>query len=142
MQWLGFLLTRLGLSPRFVVTLEVPGRRTGVVRRTNLVQAERGGRHYLVSVTGESEWVRNVRAAGGRVILGRGSRRIAVTLVEVPVEDRADVLRAYLHRPGRAPGSPAVGTEAREFFGVDDLARLGGVAHRHPVFEVRPYRTG
>lgn len=141
MQWLGFLLTRLGLSPRYVVTLEVPGRATGVVRRTNLVQADLGGQHHLVSVTGNSQWVRNVRAAHGRVVLGRGGRRVAATLVEVPAEERPPVLRAYLHRAGRQPGSPAVRNEARAFFGVDDLAELGAAADRHPVFRVLPYRS-
>jgi glyoxylase-like metal-dependent hydrolase (beta-lactamase superfamily II) len=29
LQWLGFALTRLGLSPGYVVTLKVPGRRSG-----------------------------------------------------------------------------------------------------------------
>src|SRR3712207_8118606 len=47
-------------------------------RRTNLVQARHDGRDYLVSLTGESEWVRNARAAGGRVVLARRGRRRAV----------------------------------------------------------------
>ncbi|HET7519561.1 MAG TPA: nitroreductase/quinone reductase family protein [Actinomycetes bacterium] len=66
LQWLGFALTWLGLSPRYVVTLEVPGRRSGVTRRTNLVLAEHDGERYLVALAGESQWVRNVGAAGGR----------------------------------------------------------------------------
>ncbi|HET7474395.1 MAG TPA: MBL fold metallo-hydrolase, partial [Dermatophilaceae bacterium] len=69
LQWLGPILTRLGVSPAYVVTLEVPGRRSGVVRRTNLVQVTHRGERYLVALAGESEWVRNVRAARGRVVL-------------------------------------------------------------------------
>lgn len=141
LQWLGFALTRLGLSPRYVVTLEVPGRRTGVIRRTNLVLTEHGGGRYLVSLTGESEWVRNVRAAGGRAVLARGGRRSAATLVEVPAGQRPAVLHAFLLRAGRRLGSPAATKEAQAYFGVAGDLRpdeLAGVAHRHPVFRVVP----
>jgi deazaflavin-dependent oxidoreductase (nitroreductase family) len=96
-----------------VVTLEVPGRRSGVLRKTNLVLLEHGGERYLVALAGESEWVRNVRAAGGRVMLGRRRRRCAATLVEVPARDRAPLVRAYMLRGGRRPESPRVAREAR-----------------------------
>jgi deazaflavin-dependent oxidoreductase (nitroreductase family) len=141
LQWLGFALTWLGLSPRYVVTLEVPGRRSGVIRRTNLVLLEYDGEQYLVALAGESEWVRNVRAAGGRVVLGRRRRRRAATLVEVPTQDRAPVIRAYLLRVGRRPGSAQVAREARTYFGVGanpTLAEIGSVADRYPVFRVVP----
>jgi len=139
LQWLGHVLTWLGRSPGYVVTLEVPGRRTGVLRRTNLVQAEHEGERYLVSLTGESEWVRNVRAAGGRVALSRGRRRQVATLVEVPPLDRPAIIRSYVLRAGRHEASPAVVREARAFFGVSgdlDPGELAGVADRFPVFRV------
>lgn len=142
LQWLGPLLTTLNLSPRFAITLEVPGRRSGVVHRTTLVETDVEGERYLVALGGESEWVRNVRAAEGRAVLGR-RRREAVVLTEVPVADRAPVLRAYVLRPGRAPRSRAVAREARDYFGVrPDLAPadLAAVAARYPVFRVRPAR--
>ncbi|SOC50173.1 Glyoxylase, beta-lactamase superfamily II [Blastococcus aggregatus] len=141
LQWLGHALTGLGLSPRYVVTLEVPGRRSGVLRRTDLVRAEHGGQDYLVSLTGESEWVRNVRAARGRVVLARRGRRQVVTLVEVPTPDRAPVIRSYALRAGRRLGSSAVSREARAFFGVGpDLAveEIATVADRFPTFRVVP----
>ena len=138
LQWLGFLLTRLGLSPGYVTLLEVPGRRSGVIRRTNLVRATRDGDHYLVALGGESEWVRNVRAAGGRVTIGRRVRR-AATLVEVPVAARPAVIRSYVLRAGRRPGSRSVIREARFYFGVGPELRddeLAAVAERYPVFRV------
>ncbi|SFF42878.1 nitroreductase/quinone reductase family protein [Blastococcus tunisiensis] len=141
LQWLGHALTALGLSPGYVVTLEVPGRHTGVLRRTNLVRAEHAGQDYLVSLTGESEWVRNVRAARGRVVLARRGRRREVTLVEVPPPDRAPVIRSYVLRAGRRRGSSTVGREARAFFGVGpDLAveEIATVADRFPTFRVVP----
>ena len=141
LQWLGFALTRLGLSPSYVVTLEVPGRSSGVIRRTNLVLLDHDGQQYLVALAGESEWVRNVRAAGGRVVLGRRGRRRPATLVEVPVGDRAPIIRAYVLRAGRRAGSAPVVREAREYFGVRGdltLAEIGSVADRYPVFRVVP----
>jgi hypothetical protein len=140
LQWLGPLLTRAGLSPPDVVVLEVPGRRSGMLRRATLVRTAVAGEQYLVALAGESEWVRNVRGAGGRVTIGRRQRR-AVRLVEVPEAERPGVIRAYVLRWGRRPGSRAVAREARFFFGVDpDLPddQLRAVAHRHPVFRVLP----
>jgi glyoxylase-like metal-dependent hydrolase (beta-lactamase superfamily II) len=139
LQWLGHVLTALGLSPGYVVTLEVPGRRSGIIRRTNLVLAQHHGQRYLVSLTGESEWVRNVRAAGGRVVLQRGGVRRAVRLVEVPVRDRPPVIRSYVLRAGRRPGTRQVEREAKAIFGVgEDLAldEIAGKADRFPVFRV------
>ena len=75
-QPLGTLLTAVGISPHYVITLEVPGRSSGLIRRTTLVRVARDGGRYLVALAGESEWVRNVRAAG-RVVLGRRHRHAA-----------------------------------------------------------------
>jgi deazaflavin-dependent oxidoreductase (nitroreductase family) len=141
LQWLGFALTWLGLSPGYVITLEVPGRRSRVIRRTNLVLLNHDGARYLVALAGESQWVRNVRAAGGRVVLCRRRQRRVATLVEVPAKDRAPVIRAYLLRAGRRPGSAPVAREAKVYFGVSTdltLAELGAVANRYPVFCVLP----
>ena len=137
-HWLGPAVTSLGLSPRDVITLEVPGRRSGVVRRTIMVRIACDGEHYVVALAGESQWVRNVRAAGGRVVLGRRERR-AARLVEVPPEQRAPVIRAYLLRWGRRAGSRAVAREARFYFGVSaeaPLREIQDVAEHYPVFRI------
>ncbi|EME64115.1 Zn-dependent oxidoreductase [Rhodococcus ruber BKS 20-38] len=139
LQWIGHALTRLRLSPRSVVTLEVPGRRSGVVRRTNLVLLDHDGEQYLLSLAGQSQWARNVRAAGGHAVLARGRRRRAVTLVEVPVPARADIVRAYLLRGGRQPGHRKIAREADMYFGLTGEptpAELAAVAPRYPVFHV------
>jgi F420H(2)-dependent quinone reductase len=128
-------LAGLGLTPRNTVALEVPGRRSGQARRTSLVVAEHGGSRYLVSLAGESEWVRNVRASNYRASLRRLRSR-PVRLVELPVPERPPVLRAYLSKRACSK-SPEF--EAREFFGVspnaslDDLAEI---AARYPVFRI------
>lgn len=60
--------TSLGLTSR-TVTLEVVGRKSGKPRRVSLSRTEYAGRMYFVSLAGESEWVRNVRAAAGNTVL-------------------------------------------------------------------------
>lgn len=88
-----------GLVPDTVVVLEVCGRRSGTPRRTVLVRTPHAGQQYLVGLAGESEWVRNVRAAAGHAMIRHGRAR-RVVLEEVPLAERAPILWAYLHRPG------------------------------------------
>ena len=93
-------LSSRGTGPEYLVTLEVPGRKSGRTLRLPLVVAEVGGERYLVSMLGDGvNWVRNVRAAGGDAVLRHGDRE-AVRLEDVAPERRAPVLKAYL---GRAP---------------------------------------
>jgi hypothetical protein len=128
-------LAVVGLTPRNTIALEVPGRRTGKRRRTALVTAPYQGDRYLVSLPGESAWVRNVRAASYRAVIRR-LRATTVRLEEVPVEERAPIIRAYLSHRAYSK-SPEF--EAREFFGVSrtaTLQELAEVAPRYPVFRV------
>jgi hypothetical protein len=64
-------------------------------------------RGYALSMLGaEVDWVRNVKAAGGNVVLRHG-RREEVRLEEIPPNQRARVLKAYLKRaPGARPHLP------------------------------------
>jgi glyoxylase-like metal-dependent hydrolase (beta-lactamase superfamily II) len=135
---LGPFLVGLGIGPKQVVVLEVPGRRSGLIRRNALVKASYDGSEYLVALAGESEWARNVRAAHGQVVIGRRQRE-AVRLEEVPPARRAAILRAYLLRWGRKPNSPAVRREARLFFGVSgdpSADELAAIAEFYPVFRI------
>lgn len=131
------ILAAWGLTPENTVALEVPGRRSGCPRRTAVVSVDDEGRRYLVSLAGESEWVRNVRAAAGRAVLRHGTS-IRVRLVELRPEERPPVLRAYTsHRAfSRSPAFVA-----RNYFGVDPdptLPELAARAERYPVFLVEP----
>ena len=119
---------RLGLQPRRWVTLEVPGRRTGIPLRVPLGMADWDGEWYLVSMLGECNWVRNVRAAGGRATLSRlGSHPVHLT--EVPVGQRAAILRRYLDTvPGARPHLPV---DRR-----DPLTSFEAIAAQYPVFRV------
>lgn len=121
----------LGLAPRRWVTLEVPGRRSGRVTRFPLGMADLGGQWYLVPMLGERcNWVQNVRAAGGRATLRHG-RAVACRLGEVPVGERAPIIKRYLQQvPGGRPHIP-VDRRAPE-------ADFEAIAPRYPVFRVAP----
>jgi deazaflavin-dependent oxidoreductase (nitroreductase family) len=88
-------------------TLEVRGRRSGKPVSLPVVVADYGGSRYLVSMLGAgANWVRNVQAADGQATLVRRGRH-AVRLVEVPVDQRAPILRRYLEvAPGARPHIP------------------------------------
>ena len=122
-------LASLGLMPSKTVTLEVKGRRSGRVRSTVINWVEHEGERYFVSPRGEAEWVRNVRAAGGdAAIRHRGHQR--VRLEEIPFDQRAPILKAYL-------GENAWSTQ--QHFGVDPKAEIEefeAIAGRHPVFRI------
>lgn len=97
----------LGIAPNYLVTLEVVGRRSGRAISFPLVMAVVDGQRFLVSMLGaDVAWVRNLRAADGYALLRHG-RIERVRLEEIPVEQRAPILKAYLKRaPGARPHVP------------------------------------
>jgi hypothetical protein len=120
-----------GFLPEFLVMFETRGGRAGRVHRIPLVVANLSGNRYIVSMLGaDVDWIRNVRAANGEAVLRYG-RVEEVRLREIPVEERAPILKAYL---ARAFGG-------RPHFDVDwkaPLADFARVAARYPVFQVLP----
>ncbi len=118
-----------GVLPRRWVTLEVPGRNSGLVRRFPLGVAAHDGRWYLVSMLGECAWTKNVRAAGGHAMIVRRGRH-PVTLAEVPL--RGPVLKAYVTQvPG---GRPHIGVDHRA--PAEAFESVGAV---RPVFRLQGY---
>lgn len=92
-------LTRLGVSVAGSRELAVKGRKTGRIQRVPVNLLTLDGRRYLVAVRGQTQWVRNLRAAGtGELRVGR--RVEAFTATELPDEDKVPVLREYLRRWG------------------------------------------
>ena len=87
--------TRMGLSVRGSRILAVRGRKSGEWRTTpvNLLNYE--GQRYLVAPRGDTQWSRNVRAAGGGE-LRLGSKREEFRVEELADDAKLDVLRAYL----------------------------------------------
>ncbi len=126
------LMTTIGFSVRGSRVLAVPGRTSGRIRTTPVNLLELDGARYLVAPRGETEWVRNVRAAG-RGELRRGRQREVIRVEEIPDDAKPPILRAYLRRWK---------IETAKFFdGVtaeSPETELRRIAPRHPVFQVSP----
>ncbi len=120
----------LGLFPNYLVTLEVVGRKSGKTIRFPLAMVVMDGERYLVSMLGdEANWVKNIRAGGGKATLQHGKVE-QVRLEEVAVERRAPILKAYLRiAPGARPHIP-VKKDA-------PIAEFEKIAAQYPVFIVK-----
>jgi deazaflavin-dependent oxidoreductase (nitroreductase family) len=124
--------TRLGLSVWGSRVLRVRGRSSGEWRETPVNLLELDGQRYLVAPRGETQWVRNLRVAGqGELRLGR--RTEAFSASEVPVDERVEILRAYLKRWKAEVGVFFDGVSATS--PDDELQRI---APDHPVFLLAP----
>ena len=124
-----------GLTPNYMETLEVVGRKSGRIHSLPVAIATVNGERYLVSMLGdEVQWVENVRAAGGRAALRSGGRE-QITLDEIPAGSRAPILKAYLQRAlGARPHVP-VNKDA-------PLAEFEKIAPAYSVFRVVPLNPG
>ncbi len=125
-------LLRLSLGP--VHMLSVPGRKSGKLRTTPVSLLTVGDNRYIVSGLPDADWVKNVRASvWGILATGRKTERVA--LVELPVEERAPILREF---PRLLP--PGVGF-FRQLYGLPkDPAKLPEAFERLaptcPVFRI------
>jgi hypothetical protein len=121
----------LGLTPQILLTLQVKIRSSGRLGSVVLVVASHQGQRYLVSMLGDgSEWVQNVRAAGGEALIKRGRSR-PVRLAEIPPEQRAPILKAWCQ----------VATSGRQHLPVAHDAPVSAfeaIAADYPVFRIDP----
>ena len=124
-------LTRLGVSVLGSRVLEVAGRKSGQPRRTPVNLLTLDGTQYLVAARGVTEWVRNVRADGGKLALLLGRHRDQRVATELEDSEKLPVLRAYLKRWKAEVGVffDGVGPDSTD----DELA---AIAPRHPVFRL------
>jgi deazaflavin-dependent oxidoreductase (nitroreductase family) len=74
--------------------LEVVGRTSGQLRELPINVLKHDGVRYLVAPRGETDWVRNLRAAGTGT-LRTGKKRETFRAVEVAVTDRPELIAAY-----------------------------------------------
>jgi deazaflavin-dependent oxidoreductase (nitroreductase family) len=124
------LATRVGISMRGSRILAVRGRKSGELRTTPVNLLEFEDRRYLVAPRGNTQWVRNVRAAGGGE-LRLGSKREAFRAVELMDAEKPPLLRAYLK---------AWSMETGKFF--DNVKHdapdeeITRIAPNHPVFRI------
>jgi deazaflavin-dependent oxidoreductase (nitroreductase family) len=112
-----------------LVALEVTGRKSGRIVSFPLVMVTVDGQRYLASMLGDNtQWVRNVRASGGKAVLRSGGRE-EVRLEEIPADERAPILKAYLHvAEGAQPHIPV--------YKDAPLAEFEKIAASFPVFRL------
>lgn len=82
-------------------TLVVAGRTSGKDQVLPVIPVEIDGARYIVSTRGESDWVKNLRAAGGRGEIRRGMFSGPFSAIEVPVEGRGQIIAAYREKAGK-----------------------------------------
>ena len=126
-------LAKLGLSIYGSRVLAVRGRKSGEWRTTpvNPLRLADGSR-YLVAPRGNTQWVRNLRAAGtGELRLGRKAEPFAAT--EIADDAKPAILRAYLKHWKWEVGVFFDGVDAKA-----PEAKLREIASGYPIFRIEP----
>ena len=123
------IIHSLGIFPNWLVTLEVVGRKSGKMTSFPLAMTVINGERYLVSMLGaDTNWVRNIQAAGGRARLRHGISE-QVFLQEVDISQRAPILKAYLQlAPGARP-HVSVSKDA-------PISEFEKIVSKYPVFRL------
>jgi len=122
-------MVRLGIDFKHNFILEVRGRKSGKVFATPVNLLYLHGKAYLCAVRGETQWVRNARAAG-RVTLVRASTREEYTVRELPIVERPEPLKEFLDR---------FATSVQRFYPVkkgSPVSAFEECAKTMPVFEL------
>jgi deazaflavin-dependent oxidoreductase (nitroreductase family) len=139
-RWLGpanrviIALQHRGLVIGTMHLLSVPGRKSGKMRTTPISPLTVEGKRYIVGGLESSDWVKNARAAGWGD-LARGRKEERVSLVELPIEERASILREF---PQRVPHGVQF---FRQVYGVSgDPEEFAALAPHCPVFLVEEAR--
>lgn len=123
------ILVGLGIGFAHSYVLEVRGRKTGRVFKTPVNLLVRDGRRYLVASRGETNWVRNARAAG-RVALVKGSERKDYRVREIPAAERPEIIKDFLDR---------FALSVQRYYPVakgSPTSAFVDIAGRYPVFEL------
>jgi hypothetical protein len=122
-------ISALGLTPPILITLQVRSRSNGRLCSIILATVNYEGSRYAVSMLGDnSEWVKNIRAAGGDACIKRG-RSISVKLIEVPPADRAEILKAWCQVAPSGRRHLPVSHEA-------PVSAFEAIAGNYPVFRI------
>jgi hypothetical protein len=129
-------LARMGVSVYGSRILYVRGRTSGAWRSTPVNPMTLDGVRYLVAPRGNTQWVRNLRAADGNGELRLGRRVERFHATELADDSKPAVLRVYLKRWKWEVGAFfEAGISARS----SDEALLR-IAPGYPVFRIDPVR--
>lgn len=123
-------LARHGFSIAGTAEMSVRGRKSGTMQRIPVNPHTYEGTQYLVSARGHSQWVRNMRAAGGGELrVGRKVRQFSA--VEIPDGMKLPILRTYLEKWGWEVNQYFNGVTAKS----SDTEIIAAAAD-HPVFRI------
>ncbi len=119
---LGKLFNAAAIRLGFATSLKIRGRKSGEIREVAVQPIEVNAQRYLVGARGETDWVRNLRAAGeGEFRKGGKTERFRAT--ELTGEEQASIARAYRDQLGKQVSG--------YFEKLPDPAD-------HPVFRIEP----
>jgi deazaflavin-dependent oxidoreductase (nitroreductase family) len=124
-------LTRMGVSVWGSRVLRVKGRKSGEIRTVPVNLLTIDDTRYLVAPRGETQWVRNLRAADGNGELALGKKIESFHATEVADTDKEDILRAYLKRWKAEVGVFFDGVSA-----TSPKEEVERIAPLHPVFRI------
>jgi hypothetical protein len=124
--------TRAGISVWGSRVLRVRGRKSGEWHSHPVNLLTYQGRQYLVSPRGLTQWVRNIRVAGGGELM-LGSKIQKFKAIEIPDDEKIPLLRAYLKRWSMEVGIFFQGVSA-----ASPEEELKRIAPDHPAFRVEP----
>jgi deazaflavin-dependent oxidoreductase (nitroreductase family) len=121
-------LHRLGVGVQGSETLAIRGRKSGEIRTNPVNPFELDGRTYLLSPRGNTQWVRNLRAAGGEGELRSGRKARRFHAEEVPDSEKLPLMRLYMDKWS---------WEVKGFLGIDPKAsdeEIERILPDHPAF--------
>jgi deazaflavin-dependent oxidoreductase (nitroreductase family) len=119
---------RLGIGVQGSQTLAIRGRKSGEIRTNPVNPFELDGHTYLLSPRGNTQWVRNLRAAGGEGELRRGRKARHFHAEEVPDSEKLPLMRLYMDKWS---------WEVKGFLGIDADAtdeEIERILPDHPAF--------
>ncbi len=133
---LRFLVLRFGLGSRgnqdILRILRVRGRRSGRLYEVPVRVAVMGERRYILSMLGDSQWVRNLRASGSaQLIVGKAVEPVGVKEIGGP--EKAAFLAWYIQHPQYAQRARYGLKADTRHVTPAEIARLAGL---YPVFHL------
>lgn len=121
------MLAKFGITFRDGYRLLVTGRKSGKIYAVAVTVLTLEGQKYLVAPRGETQWVRNARAAG-EVVLEKGDNKKRYAVEEISGPNKNLVLAAYLNQYHKA---------VQRYFPLEAGSapeQFDSIAHAFPVF--------
>jgi deazaflavin-dependent oxidoreductase (nitroreductase family) len=123
-------LHHLGIGVQGSQTLALRGRKSGEIRTNPVNPFELDGQTYILSPRGNTQWVRNLRAAGGEGELRSGRKARRFHAQEVADSEKLPLMRLYMDKWS---------WEVKGFLGIDADAsneEIERILPDHPAFRL------